>query len=277
MYRTESLCDLACFLTYSYTWWTVWLFTWCSIGNNILSEFFKWLHCNLVTGLLLRNLTYLSSYPLYLSSIFSLQARSKIFVLLLGFWHHILFWCGKSATPSVFLALCRFKVSRKETCVLGGEAASSCLRNKHGSVGMEEEVISFEFFFINLLINSFFLFVQPFFLHSTNIYLITKMCEAWGLAIGIQVNMLSPLKGFIVFLFLLPLISILIAMFFCSVSWILHCISYTRVLTLIVTFLQPPFPPIIYSTNIYRQHTLHIRCLGPRIHRWARMESLPEP
>ena len=44
------------------------------------------------------------------------------------------------------------------------------------------------------------------------------MCEAWGLAIGIQANMLSPLKGFVVFLFLLPLISILIAMFFCSFS-----------------------------------------------------------
>ena len=44
------------------------------------------------------------------------------------------------------------------------------------------------------------------------------MCEGWGLAIGIQANMLSPLKGFIVFLFLLPLISLLIAMFFCSVS-----------------------------------------------------------
>lgn len=43
------------------------------------------------------------------------------------------------------------------------------------------------------------------------------MCEAWGLAMLIQGNMLSPLKEFIA-LVLLPLISILIVMFFCSFS-----------------------------------------------------------
>lgn len=141
---------------------------------------------------------------------------------------------------------------------------------------MEEEVISFEFFFSLICWFILFLFVQPFFLHSTNIYSIIKMCEVWGLAIGIQANMISPLKGFIVLLFLLPLISILIAVFFCSFSWILHHIIY---LCFDTNF---DFPPTTFSPhNLFNKHLLAahsaLQCLGPRVHRWVRKESLPVP